>query len=141
MKGMIGQFLFEFGVSVAVAVLVSLFVALTLTPMLCSRMLRVRPKHGRVYEFLERGFRWLERSYARALDLVLRHKILTLVATTVVLVVALVVLVPVIGGEFAGTSERTTRRKKDTHRHLQLWCRTGRDHVHLSQRRTDQGLP
>jgi len=101
MKGMIGQFLFEFGVSVAVAVLVSLFVALTLTPMLCSRMLRVRPKHGRVYEFLERGFRWLERSYARGLDLVLRHKILTLVVTTVVLLVAVVVLVPAIGGEFA----------------------------------------
>jgi len=101
MKGMIGQFLFEFGVSVAVAVLVSLFVALTLTPMLCSRMLRVRPKHGRVYEILERGFRWLERSYARALDVVLRHKILTLTVTTVVLVAAVVVLVPLIGGEFA----------------------------------------
>lgn len=101
MEGMIGQFLFEFGVSVAVAILVSLFVALTLTPMLCSRILRVRKKHGRLYEFLEGGFRWLERVYSDALDLVLRHKIATLVVTTVVLVAAVVLLVPAIGAEFA----------------------------------------
>ena len=101
MKGMIGQFLYEFGVSVAVAILVSLFIALTLTPMLCSRMLRVRPKHGRIYEFLERGFRWLERSYASSLDVVLQHKITTLAVTSIVLVGAVVILVPRIGAEFA----------------------------------------
>ncbi len=101
MKGMIGQFLFEFGVSVAVAILVSLFVALTLTPMLCSRLLRLRPKHGRLYELLEDSFRRLERSYAVALDVVLRHKAVTLVLTTVVLAGVVVALVPLIGAEFA----------------------------------------
>ncbi|MEJ2580337.1 MAG: efflux RND transporter permease subunit, partial [Acidobacteriota bacterium] len=100
MKGMIGQFLFEFGISVASAVLISLFVALTLTPMLCSRILRVSPKHGRIYEFLEKGFNWLETSYARSLDWVLRHKILTLVISTAI-VVASLGLVPFIGAEFA----------------------------------------
>ncbi|MCD4749368.1 MAG: efflux RND transporter permease subunit, partial [Thermoanaerobaculales bacterium] len=101
MKGMIGQFLFEFGVSVSVAILVSLFVALTLTPMLCSRMLTVRQKHGLLYELLEGAFQWLERLYARSLAVVLRHKMLTLGGTSVVLLVALLILVPLIGGEFA----------------------------------------
>ncbi len=82
MKGMIGQFLFEFGISVAAAVLISLFVALTLTPMLCSRILKVKPKHGRLYDILENGFKRLEASYSRALDWVLRHKIITLVVSS-----------------------------------------------------------
>ncbi len=101
MKGMIGQFLFEFGVSVSVAILVSLFVALTLTPMLCSRILTVKRKHGLVYEILEGAFKWLENLYARSLVVVLRHKLLTLVGTSAVLMIALFILVPLIGGEFA----------------------------------------
>jgi len=57
MKGIIGKFFFEFGITVTVAVLVSLFISLTMTPMLTSRFLELyRPKHGRVYMFLERGF-------------------------------------------------------------------------------------
>jgi len=100
MKGMIGQFLFEFGISVAAAVLISLFVALTLTPMLSSRILRVTPKHGRLYEFLEGGFNWLERSYTKALDWVLRHKGITLISASLLFVASLA-LVPLIGGEFA----------------------------------------
>jgi HAE1 family hydrophobic/amphiphilic exporter-1 len=97
MKGMIGQFLFEFGMSVAVAILVSLFVALTLTPMLCSRILRIRPKHGLLYETLERGFVRLESAYSQALDVALRHKILTLAGTSAVLVLCLLlVIVPLI---------------------------------------------
>jgi len=101
MKGMIGQFLFEFGVSVATAILISLFVALTLTPMLCSRLLRVRRSHGRVYQLLEGGFERLEQAYASTLDKVLHHKLLTVVGAILVLSVAVVILVPQIGGEFA----------------------------------------
>ncbi|MCP4657954.1 MAG: efflux RND transporter permease subunit [bacterium] len=100
MKGMIGQFLFEFGLSVAVAILISLFVALTLTPMLCARILRRRAKHGRLYELLEGGFRRLESGYARSLDWSLRHKALTLLTAMVLLVVSLALLL-VIDAEFA----------------------------------------
>jgi len=107
MKGMIGQFLFEFGISVATAILISLFVALTLTPMLCSRILTVKAKHGRLYDALERAFAWLERSYSRALDWVLRHKLLTLVSATVALVASLA-LVPLIGAEFAPAEDMSS---------------------------------
>ncbi len=100
MEGMIGQFLFEFGISVSVAILVSLLVAMTLTPMLCSRILRVRKKHGRLYEGLERAFKALENAYSRALDLTLRHKVVTLVLAVAIFVASLA-LVPLIGGEFA----------------------------------------
>lgn len=100
MKGMIGQFLFEFGISVAAAILISLFVALTLTPMLCSRVLSYSPGHGRLYQALERAFDRLERLYSDSLDWVLRHKIITLVTATAVLLSSLL-LVPFIGAEFA----------------------------------------
>jgi len=73
--------------------------------MLCSRMLRVRPKHGRIYEILERGFSGLERSYARGLDVVLRHKLATLAVTTLVLAGMVVILVPRIGAEFASPED------------------------------------
>ena len=67
-KGMIGRFYFQFGISVAAAVLISLFIALTLTPMLCSRYLSVTKKHGKIYEMLENAFLSIERSYSKALS-------------------------------------------------------------------------
>jgi len=100
MRGMIGRFLYEFGISVAAAVLISLFVALTLTPMMAARMLRVRHKHGRLYQVLDGGFRGLEQWYRRSLDLALRHKVTTLVLATVIFGASLGLL-PFIGGEFA----------------------------------------
>jgi HAE1 family hydrophobic/amphiphilic exporter-1 len=107
MKGMIGQFLFEFGISVAAAILISLFVALTLTPMLCSRILTVKPKHGRLYEILERSFEGLETSYSKGLDWVLRHKVTTLVAASIVLLASFA-LVPFIGAEFAPAEDMSS---------------------------------
>src|SRR5918992_4342025 len=56
-SGILGQFLRSFAVVVTFGVLVSLFVSLTLTPMLCSRLLEVREQHGRVYWALERFFK------------------------------------------------------------------------------------
>ncbi|HVJ10383.1 MAG TPA: efflux RND transporter permease subunit, partial [Burkholderiales bacterium] len=72
--GILGQFLRSFAVVVTFGVLVSLFVSLTLTPMLCSRFLEVSEKHGRVYWALERGFGAMERGYRAILGWGLRHR-------------------------------------------------------------------
>ncbi len=74
MSGIIGMFFKSFAVVVTVGVLVSLFVSLTLTPMLCSRFLTVEKKHGRLYRLLDGAFRRLDESYRGALEWVLRHR-------------------------------------------------------------------
>lgn len=73
--GNTGRLFREFGLAVAGAVVVSGFVALTLTPMLCARILRVPPRHGALYQLLERGFLALAGGYKRSLELALRHRL------------------------------------------------------------------
>jgi HAE1 family hydrophobic/amphiphilic exporter-1 len=73
-SGILGQFLRSFAVVVTFGVLVSLFVSLTLTPMLCSRFLDVTEKHGRVYWALERFFKAVERLYRASLAWALAHR-------------------------------------------------------------------
>jgi len=73
--GLVGSFLGEFGVTVAGSVLISLFVALTLTPMLAARMPAPKERaHGSIYHKLEVGFASLEKSYQRVLDWTLSHR-------------------------------------------------------------------
>jgi HAE1 family hydrophobic/amphiphilic exporter-1 len=81
MGGMVGRLLHEFSVTIVVAILVSGFVSLTLTPMLGSRFLRYRhdARHGRMYRFLEAGFQGLASGYDVTLRGVLRHQFLTVV--------------------------------------------------------------
>jgi HAE1 family hydrophobic/amphiphilic exporter-1 len=77
--GIVGNFLREFGGTVAAAVMISLFVALTLTPMLAARMPPPRAReHGSIYHRLEMGFEALEGAYRRALDWTLEHRALTM---------------------------------------------------------------
>jgi HAE1 family hydrophobic/amphiphilic exporter-1 len=82
MGGILGRLLREFGVVIIVAVLISGFVSLTLTPMLCSRMLvdERAKKHGRFYALSERGFNAFLNGYRDTLAWVLRHQRLTLAA-------------------------------------------------------------
>jgi HAE1 family hydrophobic/amphiphilic exporter-1 len=74
MKGIVGKFFFEFGITVTVAVLISLFVSLTLTPMLTSRFLSYRRSHGKIYQFLERGFDMVFSIYRPLLAMALRNR-------------------------------------------------------------------
>jgi len=74
MSGIIGMFFKSFAVVVTVGVLVSLFVSLTLTPMLCSRFLNVDKKHGRLYRMLDGIFHRLDDFYRHALVRVLQHR-------------------------------------------------------------------
>ncbi len=79
MGGMLGRLLNEFAVTIMTAVLVSGFVSLTLTPMLCSRMLKSEHavKHGRLYALSERAFEAWKRVYDVSLQWVLRYRRLT----------------------------------------------------------------
>ncbi len=74
MGGIIGQFFKSFAVVVTFGVLVSLFVSLTLTPMLCSRFLKVQKQHGRLYYLIDGVFHRLDRLYRYLLDKSLRHR-------------------------------------------------------------------
>jgi len=77
--GMVGNFLSEFGATVATAVLLSLVVALTLTPMLAARIPAAKEReHGSIYHRLEVWLHGLETSYRRLLDWTLAHRGLTL---------------------------------------------------------------
>jgi HAE1 family hydrophobic/amphiphilic exporter-1 len=67
MGGIIGKFFQSFAVVVTFGVLASMFVSLTLTPMLCARYLKVERQHGRVHDALDRGFTWLDNFYRRLL--------------------------------------------------------------------------
>ncbi|MFZ2109938.1 MAG: efflux RND transporter permease subunit [Roseiarcus sp.] len=82
MSGIIGRLFREFAVTLAMTIVVSAIVALTLTPMMASRFLRSHDeeKHGRLYKLSERGFHAMARGYGRGLDLVLRHRFVTLMS-------------------------------------------------------------
>jgi hydrophobe/amphiphile efflux-1 (HAE1) family protein len=84
MNGIVGMLLHEFAITVAVAIAVSTFISLTLTPMLSAVLLRSPPPegvhHGRAYLVLERGFQGLTSGYDRMLKVVLRHQGITLTA-------------------------------------------------------------
>ncbi len=80
MGGIIGRLFREFSVTIAMTIAVSAFVALTLTPMMASRLLRSHDEqhHGRLYNMSEAAFLALARGYERGVDFVLRHRFATL---------------------------------------------------------------
>ncbi|MGW8183146.1 MAG: efflux RND transporter permease subunit [Burkholderiales bacterium] len=82
--GNTGKLLTEFALTVAAAVVVSGFLALTLTPMMCSKLLRRVPSHGRVYNTLEGFFEGLASGYRRALSWSLAHRPVIMAAFVVV---------------------------------------------------------
>lgn len=83
MGGIMGRLLNEFAITISVAILVSCFVSLSLTPMLCSRFLKppTTEKHGRFYLFMERFFDGMLHLYERTLQQVLHFRRTTLVIT------------------------------------------------------------
>jgi len=74
MEGMVGRFFHEFGLVVACAVATSTLVALSLTPMLCSRYMRAQGTHGPLWLALEGSYRALEHRYRRWLGQALAHR-------------------------------------------------------------------
>jgi HAE1 family hydrophobic/amphiphilic exporter-1 len=97
MAGIVGRLFHEFAVVISVAILISGFVSLSLTPMLCSRFLKPpSEKHGKVFQFTERGFDAMRDAYRWTLNGVIRHRFLTLMTAvaTLALTVYLYGLVP-----------------------------------------------
>ncbi|HSY20272.1 MAG TPA: multidrug efflux RND transporter permease subunit [Candidatus Acidoferrales bacterium] len=98
MGGIVGRLFREFAVVLSTAILVSLVVSLTTTPMMCARLLRHRKpeEHGKIYHVSEKVFTWLLGAYERSLTVVLRHPAITLVTLllTIALNIYLFVIVP-----------------------------------------------
>ena len=106
MGGMVGQFFYQFGITVAAAVLVSLFVSFTLDPMLSSRWYdpdveegRERGFVGRALQAFNRRFDRLHGSYERTLDWSLRHR-WTVVAIALVAFISAFPILGILGGDF-----------------------------------------
>ncbi|MEO5375219.1 MAG: efflux RND transporter permease subunit [Alphaproteobacteria bacterium] len=88
MSGVVGRLFNEFAVTISVAILISGAVSLTLTPMMCSRLLRpvvAADRHGRLYHLVGRGFDGLLAGYRVTLDRVLAHPRITLAVTLLTL--------------------------------------------------------
>ncbi len=90
LQGSTGRLFNEFGVAVAGSVVISGFVALTLTPMLCAKVLRVPHEHGAIFKMFERGFNAIAERYATLLRKALRHRGVVLFGTAVTIAVAVV---------------------------------------------------
>jgi HAE1 family hydrophobic/amphiphilic exporter-1 len=88
MPGILGRLFHEFAVTICIAILISGFVSLTLTPMLCSRFLLPpsAERHGRFYVVTEQMFDGLLRLYERSLHWVLRHRPSTMGVSFIILV-------------------------------------------------------
>jgi len=93
MGGLVGRLLHEFAVTIGAAIIVSGFVSLSLTPMLCSRFLRPgrEAHHGRLWQITEKFFDGMLRFYERTLAFTLRHRLATF-AVSVAVIVGTVVL-------------------------------------------------
>jgi hydrophobe/amphiphile efflux-1 (HAE1) family protein len=97
MGGYVGLLFREFAITVSVALVLSLLISLTLTPMMCARLLKPETaRHGRLYRLFERGFDGLLALYGRGLTIVLRHQFTTLMVMlgTIVLTGYLYIVIP-----------------------------------------------
>ncbi|MCL7972841.1 MAG: efflux RND transporter permease subunit [marine benthic group bacterium] len=104
-QGTTGRLFNEFGIALAGAVVVSSFVALTLTPMLSARILRVPSTHGRLFNAFERTFAGIATVYQRTLAFAVRHRAIVVFAAVAVAGLA-VVLFGVLQREFLPPEDR-----------------------------------
>jgi len=98
MGDIVGRLFREFAITLSVAILISAGVSLTLTPMMCAKLLRHRPlsQQGAFYRISERWWQWVIDRYASTLRAVLRHQTITLFVTlsTLVLTFYMYIVVP-----------------------------------------------
>jgi hydrophobic/amphiphilic exporter-1 (mainly G- bacteria), HAE1 family len=90
MEGLLGRLFREFAVTIGVAVLISGAVALSMTPMMCSLLLKANHNHGKVYQLFERLFDAARDSYGSTLRWTMRHRGVMLIASVVFLALTVV---------------------------------------------------
>jgi multidrug efflux pump len=102
MGGIIGRLFREFAVTLSTAILVSLVISLTATPMMCSRLLRRQKKEerGRFYRASETAFTWVLEQYKQSLQTVLRHPVMTLVVLILTIVANVFLFIKIPKGLF-----------------------------------------
>lgn len=106
MEGLIGRFFYEFGMTVALTIVCSVIVALTLTPFMSSRMLRHERSHTAFYEALERFFTGLESVYRRTLAWAVGHR-WSVVGIAVLAFGLGIGMVPFLGTEFITAADES----------------------------------
>src|ERR1035441_401251 len=98
MGGIVGRLFREFAVVLSTAILVSMMISLTTTPMMCAYLLKDERtiKHGSAYRVTERGFTWMLSTYSRSLTWVLKHPapMLILLLLTIALNFYLIDIIP-----------------------------------------------
>jgi HAE1 family hydrophobic/amphiphilic exporter-1 len=108
MDGMVGKFFNSFGVVVTFGVLASLFVSLTLTPMLCSRYLDVSHNHNKIYGAIGKVLEGLDNSYKKLLDSSLKHRGLVLIVTLVFVAVSGYLSIKYVEKDFVPESDESS---------------------------------
>jgi multidrug efflux pump len=98
MAGIVGRLFREFAITLSTAILVSMVISLTTTPMMCAYLLKDEKtvRHGRAYRLSERGFTAVHSAYSRSLAWVLKHPgpVLALLLITIALNFYLIVIIP-----------------------------------------------
>jgi multidrug efflux pump len=98
MSGIVGRLFREFAITLSTAIIVSMLISLTTTPMMCAYLLKDERtiKHGSAYRITERGFRWMISLYSRSLKWVLEHPapVLTILLLTIALNFYLIDIIP-----------------------------------------------
>lgn len=89
MKGIIGHYFYQFGVTMSIAVMISLLEALTLTPMRCAEYLSLKERSSRFGKWFEGGIHWTAQKYGKILGVVLRHRMWVLIFAAVSFVISL----------------------------------------------------
>jgi multidrug efflux pump len=100
MGGIVGRLFREFSVTLATAILVSMAISLTATPMMCAHLLKREEAHGRLYGAFEWAFHRAVSGYGRALSVVLRHSLITLLSLVAVIVLNIYLFVRIPKGFF-----------------------------------------
>jgi len=104
MKGIIGRFFYQFGLTVALTIIISVLVSFTLTPLLCSRMLRHQTSHKKLYVILENVFQSIENTYRTTLEWAVSHRVIIVIIAVITIIVSRI-MIPYIGKEFVSHAD------------------------------------